>query len=339
MQLAVLPGIVAVVHGLLSLQLVGQVAGGSQVSPDSMMPLPHAAEQLLSLALVQPLGQQPSPLVQVVMLVWLQATLQLAALPVIVSVVHGLLSLQLAGHVPGGSQVSPDSTTPLPQLGLQLLSLLALQPEGQQPSPPTHAVMVVCVQATLQVAALPVIVSVVHGLLSLQLAGQLPGGSQVSPGSMMPLPQTALQLLSLLALQPGGQQLSPLAHATMGVCVQAALQVAALPVITSAVQGLPSLQVVGQVAGGSQVSPGSTTPLPQVELQSLSLLCVHPLGQQLSLLMQPTTGVWLHTTLQLAGLPTIESGVQALPSLQVVGQLAGGSQVSGGSTTPLPQLP
>src|SRR5687768_6496987 len=38
-------------------------------------------------------------------------------------------------QVATGSQVSPASSTPLPQTRMQLLSLLALQPEGQQPSP------------------------------------------------------------------------------------------------------------------------------------------------------------------------------------------------------------
>ena len=64
--------------------------------------------------------------------VWPQATLQLAALPVIVSCVQSLPSSQLAGQLP--SQVSPGSTTPLPQLAEQSLSLPELQPFGQQPS-------------------------------------------------------------------------------------------------------------------------------------------------------------------------------------------------------------
>src|SRR5438477_545644 len=86
-------------------------------------------------------------------------------LPVVVSTVHALPSLQLAGHVPGGSQVSPGSMTPLPQLAEQSESVFALQPAGQQPSPAAHAVMP-----------------------SLQLAGHDEGGSQVSPGSITPLP-------------------------------------------------------------------------------------------------------------------------------------------------------
>ena len=55
---------------------------------------------------------------------------------------------------------------------------------------------------------------------------------------------------------------------------------ALLPVIPSVVQALPSLQEVGQEDGGSQVSPFSTTPLPQVDEQSESVFALHPAGQQ-----------------------------------------------------------
>jgi hypothetical protein len=60
------------------------------------------------------------------------------------------------------------------------------------------------------------------------------------------------------------------------------LQLAALPVIWSMVQALPSLQVVGQEEEGSQVSPGSTTLLPHWAEQSESLTALQPVGQQLS---------------------------------------------------------
>ena len=66
-----------------SSQVVGQVDFGSQVSPFSTTPLPHAGEQSESVLALHPAGQQPSPPTQVVMAVWLQATLQLALLPVI----------------------------------------------------------------------------------------------------------------------------------------------------------------------------------------------------------------------------------------------------------------
>jgi hypothetical protein len=64
---------------------------------------------------------------------------------------------QEVGQEVFGSQVSPGSTTPLPQVGEQSESLLALHPAGQQPSPETQAVMAVWLQATLQLELLPVI--------------------------------------------------------------------------------------------------------------------------------------------------------------------------------------
>jgi hypothetical protein len=197
------------VQALPSKQEEGQEAGGSQVSPASTTLLPQAGRQLLSLLALQPEGQQPSPWVQVVMLVVPQIAVQVAALPESESMVQGLPSSQEEGQEPGGSQVSPGSTTLLPHTGEQLESVLALQPEGQQPSPPVQAVITGKVQATSQVRELPDRVSVVQLLPSEQETGQVPGGSQVSPGSVTLLPQTGEQFESLLALQPEGQQPSP----------------------------------------------------------------------------------------------------------------------------------
>jgi hypothetical protein len=98
-------------------------------------------------------------------------------------------SSQLAGHELGGSQVSPLSTTLLPQVAEQSVSVVKLQPAGQQPSPELQMTMALKLHATLQVAALPVCWFVVQALLSSQLVGHEPGGSQVSPVSTVPLPQ------------------------------------------------------------------------------------------------------------------------------------------------------
>jgi hypothetical protein len=57
------------------------------------------------------------------------------------------------------------------------------------------------------------------------------------------------------------------------------------------VHALPSVQEVGQDEAGSQVSPGSTMPLPQVGEQSESVLAVHPAGQQPSPGRQAEMGV------------------------------------------------
>jgi len=70
-------------------------------------------------------------------------------------------------------------------------------------------------------------------------------------------------------------------------------------------QALPSLQEVGQEDFGSQVSPFSTTPLPQVGEQSESVLAVHPAGQQPSPATQVVMEVWLQATLQFVLLPVI----------------------------------
>jgi hypothetical protein len=64
---------------------------------------------------------------------------QLDGDPIDESFVHALPSLQLDGQLP--SQISPISTAPLPQTGVQSESLLALHPVAQQPSPPVHVVM------------------------------------------------------------------------------------------------------------------------------------------------------------------------------------------------------
>jgi hypothetical protein len=94
----------------------------------------------------------------------------------------------------------------------------------------------------------------------------------------------------------------------MAVWVQAAVQLALRPVNTSTVQASPSLQEtrVGQELGGSQVSPDSTTPLPQVGGQSESALVVlvlHPVGQQPSPALQAVMAVWVQSAVQLALLP------------------------------------
>jgi hypothetical protein len=58
----------------------------------------------------------------------------------------------------------------------------------------------------------------------------------------------------------------------MGLFVHAASHVAALPLIESIVQALLSLQFIGQLAGGSQVSPASTILLPHTGILPLDEL-------------------------------------------------------------------
>jgi len=163
----------------------------------------------------------------------LQAAEHVDALPVRVSVVHAMPSLHSVGQLLP-SQVSPASTTLLPQKPPQSLSVAEVQPEGQQPSPLLHMVMGSKVQAALHIIALPVRVSVVQALPSLHTVGQL-APSQVSPASTTPLPHIAMQSLSLLLVHDEGQHPSSLAQAEMGLLMQTALHVAALPVSVSVV--------------------------------------------------------------------------------------------------------
>src|SRR5262245_45278877 len=135
-------------------------------------------------------------------------------------------------------------------------------------------------------------------------------GSHVSGGSTKPLPQEGLQLLSLSALQPDGQQLSSSAQPVM---VPASAPASAplthsrwhpVPLRTNSEQPWFG-HVVGQDApppasptGSSHFSPVSRTPLPQKGLQSGSLVELHgpapPPGQHpspvaLQALMVPAT--------------------------------------------------
>jgi hypothetical protein len=202
--------------------------------------------------------------------------------------------------------------------------LVALQPEGQQPSPFEH--MVIGLKVQERVHAVPVSVSVVQTFPSLQDVGQFP--SQASPASTKLFQQTPTQLLSLVALQPDGQQPSPLVHDVIAVKVHA--RVHPVPVNVSAVHELPSVHEVGQLP--SQVSPASTTPFPQVGTQLLSLLALHPLGQHASPPVHIVIGA--KTQARVQPVPVSVSAVHELPSVHEVGQLP--SQVSPASTTPFP---
>ena len=128
------------VHGSPSSgQAVGQVDGGSQVSPAWIRPSLQVAAQSASVAAVQPAGQQPSPLKQAVIAPWVQVRVHAATEPAATSTVQASPSLQLAGQAPGNpaviarSHASPISTTPSPHtVRGQSASVAAVQPGGQQ---------------------------------------------------------------------------------------------------------------------------------------------------------------------------------------------------------------
>src|SRR6266571_854206 len=114
------------------------------------------------------------------------------------------------------SQVSPCSTTPLPQTRAQSLSVSLFAPGGQQPSPSWVLVIGSWLQVALHVPAERT-ESVVQASASLQSSavGHAPGWpagmrvSQVSGGVTTPSPHVPGQSLSLPASAPAGQQPSP----------------------------------------------------------------------------------------------------------------------------------
>src|SRR6266567_8131289 len=177
------------------------------------------------------------------------------------------------------------------------------------------------------------------------LSAVLPS-SHSSPGSTTPLPHSAVQSSSVLALAPRGQQPSPSCAAVMGACVQWASQLPP-PTRVSVVHVSPSSQLVGQAPAPermpvSHVSPGSTTPLPQLAAQSLSLPEVAPGGQQPSPLRGTVIGVNRQCALQVPP-STTSSVVHASPSSQLVGhtpapEVIAVSHISPGSRWPSPQL-
>ncbi len=205
--------------------------------------------------------------------------------------VHATPSSQLVGQDPGPeaiplSQVSGASTTPLPQDGEQSSSVFALQADGQQPSPETHAVIGELLQDTEQPA--PTSLSRVQAMPSSHAIGHAPAPlamptSQVSLGSTTPLPQLGEQSVSDVASQEAGQQPSPDTQEVTGEFLHDAEHPE--PTSVSAVQAIPSSQDFGQAPvpdwiAVSQLSGGSTVPLPQLAEQSESDCGSQPAGQQ-----------------------------------------------------------
>lgn len=284
------------VHGSpSSVQLVGHAEGGSQVSPAWITASPQLAAQSPSFSALQPAGQHWSPAAQAVMGTWAQARVQLSTLPRATSSVQASPSAHVAGHHPGlpavrrRSQVSPGSTTPLPQRGRQSASVSASQPSGQQPSlaAPLHAAMVWRTQVCPHDDPSPALkVAQVSGAgHGAGQASEVMPGSQVSHGgSTTPLPQDGAQSPSSAAFAPAGQQPSPVRYDAVGTNRHRAEQVPA-STRRSVVQATPSVQVRGHAPVPSaipvsQASFGSSWPFPQVAEQSGSVAWVQPMGQQ-----------------------------------------------------------
>jgi hypothetical protein len=103
-------------------------------------------------------GQKPSEPPLHARAVVTQAKVQAATEPVCIRTLF-LSSTQASDcvwHAEGGSHVSPVSITEFPHTGVQSLSLLALQPDGQHPSPFLHVVTTVeFTHVAVQAAAVP----------------------------------------------------------------------------------------------------------------------------------------------------------------------------------------
>jgi hypothetical protein len=159
-------------------QLVGQVLGGSQVSPAPIRPSGQWGLQSESVAVVHPAGQQPSSSRQAVIASCWQVRVQPATEPEARSTVQALASSQDRAQAPGipavmaRSHVSPPDTTASPQTTGQSESVAVVQPDGQQPSPPRQPVMGVATQLALQEAGDPRSATIVQDPVSGQPVGQ-----------------------------------------------------------------------------------------------------------------------------------------------------------------------
>jgi hypothetical protein len=296
------------------------VIARSHCSLASTTPSPQTTKQSVSVAAVQPAGQQWSPPTQALIGVATQSELQVLGDPTKVSLVQSFgAAWQAVGHEPATalSQVSTGgSTTPSPHTAAQSASTVRSPPGGQQPSPATKAVTGRWTQLAAQVPP-ESSRSVVQGLPSSQAVGQAPGlpagiaTSQLSSIWTLPSPQVAEQSGSVAAVHPAGQQPSLCGlQAAIGLETQVAVQALVEPVSAVCTQADgDGGQLVGQAPGPtaalSHDSPGSTTPSPQRAGQSVSVALVPPSGQLPSPEVGVVIEVWAHFTVQ--PLPTRKS--------------------------------
>ena len=247
---------------------------------------------------------------------------------------------QLPSHISGGS------VTLLPHTGEQLLSLSALQPDGQQLS------------LLMQPVAIMLPPSGPPGALRIGLGTRCLAGCEAdTPGwgtssdRRDPRPRRSLEArrarptrrrrcrrrgggLWLFALHPDAQHPSPFVQVVM---VPEGTHCRWQPVPWSAYAVQPMFaHEVGQFP--SRISPDSTTLLPQEGRQLLSFSELHvPPGQQLSLLMH---AVCVPVSWQAAWQVPPFTSARSVHMFcgHVIGQVESGSHVSPDSTIPLPQL-
>src|SRR5262249_24116851 len=130
--------------------------------------------------------------------------------------------------------------------------------------------------------------------------------------------------VSVQGVHPVGQKPSDAAPQVRGVVVHANVQLATEPAFTRtwSLSFTQASDCVWQVEGGSHVSPASTAELPQVIVQSLSLLALHPAAQQPSPLVHVAmTVVFTHLAEHAAAVPCSARSWQAIAG-HTVGQFA-----------------
>ena len=103
------------------------------------------------------------------------------------------------------------------------------------------------------------------------------------------------------------------------------------------VQALASSQLVSQLSGGSQVSPGSSSELPHEGKQSPSVFAVHPGAQQPSPDMQAANST-MHCTVHSDAEPTRLAVAQA-GAWHDVGQAPAPSAIAGSHSSPASKTP
>jgi len=185
---------------------------------------------------------------------------------------------------------------------------------------------------------------------SAQLAGQVEGGSQVSPACTTASPHCDAQSASVSGVQPAGQQRSPPPQVVIAACEHTRSQLSRVPLAKSSVHGSSSAHEAGQAPtwpaeiARSQVSVTSTRPFPHCGPQSLSFAAVQPApeGQHPSPEAQVVMG-WRRQGKEQADVDgSVTNGEQLSPPGQLGaqdGEEVAVSQVSQGtSTTPLPQM-
>ena len=160
----------------------------------------------------------------------------------------------------------------------------------------------------------------------------------------MPLPHVGdPQSSSFDGSQPGPQHMSPSVQVSTAISTHSEVHMVGSPLRVAGEQASVEVHVstVGQLSGGSQVSPGSTTPLPHCGRQSLSVVSEPSSGQQPSSSLTSVMTSSVHSVWQ--SLPVNRWEVHPCAAGHSVGQAPSSpsgipvSQVSSPAIWPSPQ--